>query len=123
MNERKSVKPSIEQALMVESGNRSRDSQGGRGRSRNNYKGGKGRGNNCNSNSGRGNSSNNYNSEQKNNSSENYRRRGGRGGRGRGGRGGRKIDKSHIQCYNCEKYGHFADECYSNPSHPEARLA
>ena len=71
---------------------------------------GKGRGNNCNSNSGRGNSSNNYNSEQKNNSSENYRRRGGRGGRGRGGRGGRKTDKSHIQCYNCEKYGHFPDE-------------
>ena len=74
MNERKSVKPSTEQALMAESGNKSRDSQGGRGKSRNNYRGGKGRGNNCNSNSSRGNSSNNYNSEQKNNSSENYRR-------------------------------------------------
>ena len=36
MNERKSVKPSTEQAIMAESGNRSRDSQGGRGRSRNN---------------------------------------------------------------------------------------
>ncbi|KHN07855.1 Retrovirus-related Pol polyprotein from transposon TNT 1-94, partial [Glycine soja] len=88
MNERKSVKPSTEQALMAESGNRSRDSQGGRGRSRNNYRGGKGR-----------------------------------GGRGRGGRGGRKTDKSHIQCYNCETYDHFADECYSNPSHTNARLA
>ncbi|PNX79166.1 retrovirus-related Pol polyprotein from transposon TNT 1-94, partial [Trifolium pratense] len=23
----------------------------------------------------------------------------------------KKFDKSKIQCYNCEKYGHFADEC------------
>ncbi|KHN25967.1 Retrovirus-related Pol polyprotein from transposon TNT 1-94, partial [Glycine soja] len=83
MNERKSVKPSTEHALMAKSGNRSRDSQGGRGKSRNNY----------------------------------------RGGKGRGGRGGRKTDKSHIQCYNCEKYDHFANECYSNPSHTDARLA
>ncbi|MCI30731.1 F-box protein [Trifolium medium] len=22
----------------------------------------------------------------------------------------KKFDKSKIQCYNCEKYGHFADE-------------
>ncbi|GAU51495.1 hypothetical protein TSUD_413780, partial [Trifolium subterraneum] len=36
--------------------------------------------------------------------------RGGRGGRS--GRGGYKgFDKSNIQCYNCKKYGHFADEC------------
>ena len=56
--------------------------------------------------------------------------RGGRsGGRGRGstrGRGGRGSftkfhdshnnrqkgrDKSHIKCYNCEEYGHYASEC------------
>lgn len=23
----------------------------------------------------------------------------------------KKFDKSRIQCYNCQKYGHFADEC------------
>lgn len=27
----------------------------------------------------------------------------------------RKTDKSKIQCYNCEKFGHFADECWFNP--------
>jgi hypothetical protein len=25
----------------------------------------------------------------------------------------KEFDKSKIQCYNCEKYGHFADECGS----------
>jgi len=24
----------------------------------------------------------------------------------------RDFDKSKVQCYNCEKYGHFADECW-----------
>ncbi|GAU43218.1 hypothetical protein TSUD_301050 [Trifolium subterraneum] len=48
---------------------------------------------------------------------------GGRGGfngnhtGGRGGRSGRGrykgFDKSNIQCYNCQKYGHFTDECRS----------
>ncbi|GAU41877.1 hypothetical protein TSUD_367420 [Trifolium subterraneum] len=53
--------------------------------------------------------------------------RGGRGGRGgRSGRGGyKRFDKSNIQCYNCQKYGHFADECRSkNESQDdEARVA
>jgi len=22
------------------------------------------------------------------------------------------FDKSKVQCYNCEKYGHFVDECW-----------
>jgi len=39
------------------------------------------------------------------------------------GRGGRKSDKSHIQCYDCNKYGHFADECYSNTNNNDAKLA
>ena len=30
----------------------------------------------------------------------------------RSGRG--KKDKSNIQCYNCQKWGHFASECYFN---------
>lgn len=52
--------------------------------------------------------------------------RGGRGGRGGRGRGGyKKFDKSNIQCYNCQKYGHFADECFSEKKEPEndAKLA
>ncbi len=56
--------------------------------------------------------------------------RGGRGGRGgRNGRGGfngyKGFDKSNVQCYNCQKYGHFADECRSkNESQDdEARVA
>ncbi|XP_027187614.1 uncharacterized protein [Cicer arietinum] len=27
--------------------------------------------------------------------------------------GKKKFDKKAIQCYNCKKYGHFADECIS----------
>ncbi|GAU49301.1 hypothetical protein TSUD_367130 [Trifolium subterraneum] len=57
---------------------------------------------------------------------------GGRGGfngnyRGaRSGRGGYKtFDKSNIQCYNCQKFGHFADECRgkNEPQEVEARVA
>ena len=28
-----------------------------------------------------------------------------------GGQKKKKFDKSKIRCYNCQKYGHFADEC------------
>ena len=35
--------------------------------------------------------------------------RGGAANRGKGG--GRKPDKSHIQCYNCQKYGHYSSDC------------
>nr|KYP46743.1 Retrovirus-related Pol polyprotein from transposon TNT 1-94 [Cajanus cajan] len=38
-------------------------------------------------------------------------------GRGRGFRGGYNggsgSDKSHVQCYNCNKYGHYASDCWS----------
>ncbi|GAU31071.1 hypothetical protein TSUD_322080 [Trifolium subterraneum] len=56
---------------------------------------------------------------------------GGRGGfngnrGGRGGRGGYKgFEKSNIQCYNCQKFGHFADECRgkNEAQDAEARVA
>ena len=35
--------------------------------------------------------------------------RGGVANRERGG--GQKPDKSHIQCYNCQKYGHYSSDC------------
>ncbi|GAU23070.1 hypothetical protein TSUD_183690 [Trifolium subterraneum] len=64
------------------------------------------------------------NSQKFNNNHGNSR--GGYNNRGRGGRGGYKgFDKSNIQCYNCQKYGHFADECYGEKKEPEnnVRLA
>ena len=33
---------------------------------------------------------------------------------------GKKKSKEHIQCYNYQKYGHYADEC-SNPKVPRKR--
>lgn len=50
------------------------------------------------------------------NDREPFRGRGrGRGTRGRG-RGGyyKKGDKSQVQCYNCNRFGHFSYECYRN---------
>ena len=35
--------------------------------------------------------------------------RGGVVGRGRGG--GQKLDMSHIQCCNCQRYGHYSSDC------------
>ncbi|GAU36929.1 hypothetical protein TSUD_332020 [Trifolium subterraneum] len=45
---------------------------------------------------------------------------------GRSGRGGYKgFDESNIQCYNCQKYGHFANECRgkNEAQEAEARVA
>lgn len=37
--------------------------------------------------------------------------------RGRGGR--KKFDNNNIQCYNCQKYGHFVDEYFANKNNQE----
>ena len=38
---------------------------------------------------------------------------GGRGSWSNRGRGGRKnVDMKTIQCYNCEKWGHYAADCW-----------
>ena len=56
----------------------------------------------------------------------NQSKKGSSRGRGRGCRRGRfsknekdeeerkPFDKSKIKCYNCQKMGHFSDECYSD---------
>ncbi|MCI40913.1 retrovirus-related Pol polyprotein from transposon TNT 1-94, partial [Trifolium medium] len=52
--------------------------------------------------------------------------RGGFNGGHIGGRGGKKkFDKSNIQCYNFQKYGHFADECWTKKDSQgdEAKIA
>ena len=43
-------------------------------------------------------------------------------GRGRGRGEGRK-DKSKIQCYNCQEYGHYAWECPKKEKEEKALLA
>ncbi|XP_021985982.1 ATP-dependent RNA helicase glh-1-like [Helianthus annuus] len=62
--------------------------------------------------------------------------RGGRGsGRGRGGRNGGKFyhegnssyrksrDKSHVKCFECNQYGHYASECKTEKKQdPEVHL-
>jgi hypothetical protein len=35
-----------------------------------------------------------------------------RGGFGKGNNKKKEFDKSKVQCYNCEKFGHFANECW-----------
>ncbi|XP_050887204.1 uncharacterized protein LOC127092382 [Lathyrus oleraceus] len=42
---------------------------------------------------------------------------------GRAGRGisdGRKPDKSHIYCYNCQKYGHYVSQCQGGKKDQES---
>jgi hypothetical protein len=96
----------------------------------NNGKDKKGKGK-WNNNKRRGGYQNSNAKENQESSSNNNGGRSGRGYRGgRGGRGGRnngnyKFDNKNLQCYNCQKYGHFADECRSkeDTNETEAKLA
>ncbi|PNX90251.1 F-box protein [Trifolium pratense] len=35
----------------------------------------------------------------------------------------KNFDKSKVKCYNCEKHGHFADECWYKKDQQEANVA
>ncbi|MCH81381.1 F-box protein [Trifolium medium] len=35
----------------------------------------------------------------------------------------KNFDKSKVKCYNCDKLGHFADECWFNKDQQEANVA
>jgi hypothetical protein len=107
MNERSAVKAKAEVALQAQP-NKNKKVKG---------KWNKGKGGN--------NSVSNKNSSQEGGSSSQNGGRGSyngnhRGGReGKEGRGGyKKFDKSNIQFYNCQKYGHFADECNGEKKEP-----
>ncbi|GMJ05590.1 hypothetical protein HRI_004228200 [Hibiscus trionum] len=55
-----------------------------------------------------------------NQANENYRSPSrGRGYRGRGRGRYQQGDKSQVQCYNCNKYGHYSYECRSTPKYEE----
>ncbi|GMJ04808.1 hypothetical protein HRI_004150000 [Hibiscus trionum] len=79
-------------------------------RGRGNYGGYRGRGT-------RGRGSRSYVSNQTN---ENYQSPSrGRGYRGRGRGRYQQGDKYHVQCYNCNKYGHYSYECRSAQKYEE----
>ncbi|CAJ2677087.1 unnamed protein product [Trifolium pratense] len=115
MNQRNSDKSNGEIALQVQQGNKNKKGkgkwQGNKGKD--SYQNGNGKENQ--DTKGGGNQKKQFNGG-----------RGGYNGGGRGGRGGRgKFDKKHIQCYNCQNYGHFADECRfrEESSDAEAKMA
>ncbi|MCI48021.1 retrovirus-related Pol polyprotein from transposon TNT 1-94, partial [Trifolium medium] len=92
----------------------------------NNAKKGKGK---WNGNKGRGghhNSGTRDNQEASSSNQKNGNNGGGYNGGHKGRRGGKKkFDKCHIKCYNCQKYGHFTDECWTkkDSQDDEAKIA
>ncbi|WJX18783.1 hypothetical protein P8452_08547 [Trifolium repens] len=113
MNKRNSDKSKSEVALQVQQNSKDKKGKG-------KWAGNKNKG---------GNSQDTSNSNPKNNSNN-----GGKGsyyanqknGGNNGGKGGKKkFDKRNVQCYNCQKFGHFADECRSkdDSNNTDAKLA
>ncbi|KAI3518262.1 hypothetical protein L1887_06792 [Cichorium endivia] len=85
-----------------DSSNRSQDSSRGRGRGNR----GRGRGGGR----GRGNSQNHGNTETSKNREDQKQK------------GKQQRDLSNIQCYRCDKYGHFASRCPDRPKNQEANF-
>src|SRR3954462_6015742 len=98
MDERAAGKSKSEVALQAQSANEKK----GKG----SWTGNRGRGGYNNS-TGRNQQEGNWSNQRK--PSYQGNQRGGATGRGRGG--GRKPDKSHIQCFICQKYGHYSTVC------------
>lgn len=94
--------------LSVDDGETSNNFNQGRG-NRRGYRGGY-RGGNRGGRGSRGRGNQSYGRYQENKDYQTSNR--GRGSRGRG-RGRFQENKSQVQCYNCNKYGHFSYECRS----------
>jgi hypothetical protein len=127
LHERLGSKPTSEQALLAQSEKKS-DGDRGRGRKR-----GRGRGWRGGSSGGRGshggrgfqNGSQNSFKQDSGSGESHSSRRGGSNASWRGDK--RYVDKSQIQCYNCERYGHYARDCWgkgnANKKDEEANVA
>ncbi|GMJ04997.1 hypothetical protein HRI_004168900 [Hibiscus trionum] len=104
--ESKNLEQVLQSKLHVNEGGASNSYTRGRG----NYRGYHGQG-------ARGRGGRSYVSNQAN---ENYQSSSrGRGYRGRGRGRYQQGDKTHVQCYNCNKYGHYSYECRSALKHEE----
>jgi len=108
MNERVSEKSKTEVALQAQSVKDKKE--------KGKWNGNRGRANHRNSNGrfgDQGSTSNNQRGDGSgsSNGGSNGYSKGGGNSRGRGGK--KKFNRSNVQCYNCQKFGHFADQCYA----------
>ncbi|XP_023772790.1 uncharacterized protein LOC111921438 [Lactuca sativa] len=94
----------------TESSNRNTDSSRGRGRGSNNR--GRGRGGGRGGGRGRGNTKNHNHPESSKNRDDQKQK----------GKQREKRDLSNIQCYRCDKFGHFASRCPDRIKNHEANL-
>ena len=111
------IEKPIEQALqaqaLIGSSYLKHASARGRGRGRGGSYSSKGRGGQNHGGAEQNNIGSNHNPSSNNSS---------RGGGGRGGRGG-MYNKSNVECYNCHKRDHYANECISKDDNHAANYA
>ena len=121
MNDNKIEKP-IEQSLQahasIGSSYHKHGSSRGRGRGRGGSYSSKGRGDQNHGGAEQNNTCSNHNPSLNNS----WHGGNGRGERGRGGRGG-MYNKSNVECYNCHKRDHYANDCRSKGDNHAANYA